>query len=153
MGALYGTGSVTDDDGKLILDANGFPQITSTPVILGDPNPDWRGTFGFNGKINGVSLNVLFEHSQGGDYSPRTQWVLRRFGTTKETDNEVLLDEDLVNFDGNTIPAGTTVRGHIHDFGGGKVILDEHGIDMESEADLVIIKHTISLLKMQLSLN
>ena len=132
LGALYGTGSVTDDDGKLILDANGFPQITSTPVILGDPNPDWRGTFGFNGKINGVSLNVLFEHSQGGDYSPRTQWVLRRFGTTKETDNEVLLDEDLVNFDGNTIPAGTTVRGHIHDFGGGKVILDEtwyrHGI-------------------------
>ena len=50
----------------------------------------------------------------------------------KKTDNEVLLDEDLVNFDGNTIPAGTTVRGHIHDFGGGKVILDEtwyrHGI-------------------------
>ena len=58
LSALYGTGSVTDDDGKLILDANGFPQITSTPVILGDPNPDWRGTFGFNGKINGVSLNV-----------------------------------------------------------------------------------------------
>ena len=132
LGSLYGTGSKTDDNGNLLLDANGFPQITSLPVILGDPNPDWRGTFGVNGRWNGVSVNVLFEHSQGGSYSPRTQWVLRRFGTTAETDNEEVLTEDLVNFDGNTIPAGTTVRGHIHDFGGGKVILDEawyrHGI-------------------------
>ena len=129
---MYGTGSQTDDNGKLILDANGFPQITSLPVILGDPNPDWRGTFGINGKMNGVSVNVLFEHSQGGDYSPRTQWVLRRFGTTAETANEVTLGEDMVNYDGNTVAAGSVVRGRIHDFGGGKVLLDEawyrHGI-------------------------
>ena len=43
-----------------------------------------------------------------------------------------MLTEDLVNLDGKTIPAGTTVRGHIHEFGGGKVILGEawyrHGI-------------------------
>ena len=132
LGALYGTGSQVDENGKFILDANGFPQITSLPVILGDPNPDWRGTFGVNGKWNGVSVNALFEHSQGGDYSPRTQWVLRRFGTTAETANEVTLTEDLVNVDGNTVAAGTTVRGSVHDFGGGKVLLDEawyrHGI-------------------------
>ena len=132
LGALYGTGSQTDESGKFILDANGFPQITSLPVILGDPNPDWRGTFGVNGRMNGVSVNVLFEHSQGGDYSPRTQWVLRRFGTTAETANEVTLTEDLVNVDGNTVAAGTTVRGSVHNFGGGNVLLDEawyrHGI-------------------------
>ena len=132
LGALYGTGSQVDENGKFILDANGFPQITSLPVILSDPNPDWRGTFGVNGKWNGVSVNALFEHSQGGDYSPRTQWVLRRFGTTAETANEVTLTEDLVNVDGNTVAAGTTVRGSVHDFGGGKVLLDEawyrHGI-------------------------
>ena len=132
LGALYGTGSQTDDGGKLILDSNGFPQITSLPVILGDPNPEWRGTFGVNGNWNGVSVNVLFEHSQGGDYSPRTQWVLRRFGTTAETANEVTLTEDLKNIDGKTIAAGTTVRGRVHNFGGGNVLLDEtwyrHGI-------------------------
>ncbi|MEC7872370.1 MAG: SusC/RagA family TonB-linked outer membrane protein [Candidatus Neomarinimicrobiota bacterium] len=132
LGALYGTGSQVDENGKFILDANGFPQITSLPVILGDPNPDWRGTFGVNGRWNGVSVNMLFEHSQGGDYSPRTQWVLRRFGTTAETANEVTLTEDLVNVDGNTVAAGTTVRGSVYDFGGGKVLLDEawyrHGI-------------------------
>ena len=82
--------------------------------------------------MGALSLNVLFEHSQGGDYSPRTQWVLRRFGTTSETDLEVTLTEDLKNYDGKVIPAGTTLRGDVKDFGGGNVVLDEtwfrHGI-------------------------
>ena len=135
VGSLYGTGSQTDDgtvDGKLILDVNGFPQITSLPMVLGDANPDWRGTIGLNARWKNFNMNILFEHSQGGDYSPRTQWVLRRFGTTEETAGALTLDKDYVNFDGDTIAAGTFVRGNIHDFGGGDVLLDEawyrHGI-------------------------
>jgi len=135
LGALYGTGSQTDDgtvDGNLILDANGFPQITSLPIVLGDPNPDWRGTLGLNARWKNFNIDALFEHSQGGDYSPRTQWVLRRFGTTEETAGTVTTSTDLMNFDGDTIPAGTFVRGNIHNFGGGDVLLDEtwyrHGI-------------------------
>ena len=135
LGALYGTGSQTDDgtvDGNLVLDANGFPQITSLPIVLGDPNPDWRGTLGLNARWKNFNIDALFEHSQGGDYSPRTQWVLRRFGTTEETAGTVTTSTDLVNFDGDTIPSGTFVRGNIHNFGGGDVLLDEtwyrHGI-------------------------
>ena len=135
VGSLYGTGSQTDDgtvDGKLILDVNGFPQITSLPIVLGDANPDWRGTIGLNARWKNFNMNILFEHSQGGDYSPRTQWVLRRFGTTEETAGAITLDKDYVNFDGDTIAAGTFVRGNVHDFGGGDVLLDEawyrHGI-------------------------
>ena len=100
--------------------------------MLGDPNPDWRGSLGLNARFKGFNMNVLFEHSQGGDYSPRTQWVLRRFGTTEETANRVTLDKDYVNFDGDIIESGTVVRGSIHNFGGGDVLLDEawyrHGI-------------------------
>ena len=135
VGSLYGTGSQTDDgtvEGKLILDVNGFPQITSLPIVLGDANPDWRGTIGLNARWKNFNMNILFEHSQGGDYSPRTQWVLRRFGTTEETAGAITLDKDYVNFDGDTIAAGTFVRGNVHDFGGGDVLLDEawyrHGI-------------------------
>ena len=135
VGALYGTGSQTDDgtvDGKLILDVNGFPQITSLPIVLGDPNPDWRGTLGLNARWKNFNMNILFEHSQGGDYSPRTQWVLRRFGTTEETAGALTLSQDMINFDGDTIAAGTFVRGNVHDFGAGDVLLDEswyrHGI-------------------------
>ena len=135
IGSLWGIGSQTEDgtvDGKFILDKNGFPQITSGKMILGNPNPDWRGTLGMTARWNNFTVNMLFEHSEGGEYSPRTLWVLRRFGTTTDTENEVTLTKDLMNVDGKTIPSGTTVRGFIEDFGGGEVLLDEawfrHGI-------------------------
>ena len=128
IGTLWGTGSQTENgkwDGKLILTDDGFPQLTTSLIPLGNPNPDWRGTMGVNARLNNFTFNMLFEHSQGGRYAPRTQWVLRRFGTTVETDNEVTLEKDLVNVKGVTVPAGTTVRGFVHDFGGGDVLLDE----------------------------
>jgi TonB-linked SusC/RagA family outer membrane protein len=125
LGVLYGTGSQTNDDGSFILNDDGFPQITTSPIILGDPNPDWRGGLGLRAGWKGFNLNVLFEHSQGGSFSPRSLWVLRRFGTTAETANRVTLTEDLTNYAGDVIPAGTTVRGNIEDFGGGNVLLDE----------------------------
>lgn len=126
LGVLYGTGSQTNADGSLLLDANGFPQITSSPIVLGDPNPDWRAGLGFNLNYKKLRLNVVIEHSQGGDFEPRTLWVLRRFGTTQETANRMTLTQDLVNYKGNTIAAGTTVRGNIKDFGAGQVLLDEN---------------------------
>jgi len=132
LGVLYGTGSQTDAAGNFILDGNGFPQPTAGPTILGDPNPDWRGGLGFNANYKKLKLDVLLEHSQGGDFSPRSLWVLRRFGTTQETANRFTTTQALTNFDGNVIPAGTTVRGNVTDFGAGPVLLDEtwyrHGI-------------------------
>jgi TonB-linked SusC/RagA family outer membrane protein len=125
LGVLYGTGSLRDDSGDLILDQNGFPQL-SEPKVLGDPNPDWRGGFNLNFNYKNFGLNALIEHSQGGEFSPRSLWVLRRFGTTKETANLVTLDQDLVNYDGDVVSSGTTVRGNIKDFGGGQVLLDEN---------------------------
>ena len=65
------------------------------------------------------------EHSQGGDFSPRTLWVLNRFGTNQETANRMTLSQNLVNFAGNTVTSGATVRGNVKDFGGGPVLLDE----------------------------
>ena len=126
LGVLFGTGSLTKPDGSLDLDDNGFPQITKSPIVLGDPNPDWRGGLGFTLGYKKLNLNVLVEHSQGGKFSPRTLWVFRRFGTTQETANRMTLSQDLVNFKGNVVSSGTTVRGNIKDFGGGPVLLDEN---------------------------
>ena len=125
LGVLYGTSSQTKEDGSLLLDDNGFPQITTSPVVLGDPNPEWKGAVGLRASWKGINLNILFEHSQGGDFSPRTQWVLRRFGTTEETANRMTLSQDMVNYAGDIIPANTVVRGNIENFGGGDVLLDE----------------------------
>ena len=96
LGTLYGTGSRTNEDGSLDLDENGFPQITSEFVVLGDPNPDWRGAVALNLRYKKFSLNAIVEHSQGGEFSPRTLHVLKRFGTTEETANRVTLTEPLV---------------------------------------------------------
>ncbi len=132
LGVLYGTGSKKNADGSYDLDENGFPQITESPEVLGDPNPDWRGGLGLNLTWKNIGFNALLEHSQGGEFSPRSLWVLRRFGTTEETAGRVTLTQDLVNYDGDIIPSGTTLRGKIEDFGAGPVILDEtwyrHGI-------------------------
>ena len=126
LGTLYGTGSKTNPDGRLDLNSNGFPQITSSPIVLGDPNPDWRAGVSMNMRYKKWRLNAVLEHSHGGEFSPRTLWVLNRFGTTAETANRLTLDQPLVNYRGNTIAAGTTVRGNIKDFGGGPVLLDEN---------------------------
>ena len=126
LGVLYGTGSKTNPDGSFELNSNGFPQITSSPIVLGDPNPDWRAGVSMNMRYKKWRLNAVLEHSHGGEFSPRTLWVLNRFGTTAETANRLTLDQPLVNYRGNTIAAGTTVRGNIKDFGGGPVLLDEN---------------------------
>lgn len=125
LGVLVGTGSLTDDNGDFILNENGFPQLTPSPIVLGDPNPAWRGGLGIRASYKKINLDILFEHTQGGDYSPRTQWVLNRFGTTVETANRVMLTQDLMNYAGKLIPKGTTVRGNLKDFGNGTVLLDE----------------------------
>tara|TARA_X000001036_G_scaffold263759_1_gene245186 strand:- start:856 stop:4092 length:3237 start_codon:yes stop_codon:yes gene_type:complete len=125
LGTLFGTGSRTNPDGSFDLDQNGFPQITSSFEVLGDPNPDWRAGLGFNLSYKKLNLNVVLEHSQGGEFSPRTLHVLKRFGTTTETSNRITLTEPLVNVKGTTFPAGTTIRGNVKDFGGGNVLLDE----------------------------
>ena len=54
-----------------------------------------------------------------------TYGVLNHFGISPITANEVTLANDVVNYNGNTVTAGTTVRGNLHDFGGGEVLLDE----------------------------
>ena len=58
LGTLFGTGSRTNPDGSFDLDENGFPQITSSFVVLGDPNPDWRAGLGFNLSYKKLNLNV-----------------------------------------------------------------------------------------------
>ena len=125
LGALFGTGSRTNPDGSFDLDENGFPQLTSEFVVLGDPNPDWRGALGVNLGYKKFNLNLVVEHSHGGEFAPRTLHVLKRFGTTEETSNRVTLTEPLVNVKGTTFPSGSVIRGNIEDFGGGDVLLEE----------------------------
>ena len=126
LGALSTQGALRNPDGSFVLDANGFPQVdTGGDIIVGDPNPDWRGGVQFDLSYKNITLSALFDTSQGNDMAERTRFITSYFGTHADVGKTITLTEDLVNFNGDLIPAGTTVRGNIGNFGGGNVLLDE----------------------------
>ena len=124
FGALFGGKFLRDDNGEMILDANGFPQADPTPGVIGDPNPDWIGGLSTSLSYKGLKLNVVLATSQGNEMWGGTEGVLKFFGINPDTATEVTTDTALMNYAGETVPAGTTFRGSIYDFGGGPVALD-----------------------------
>ncbi|MEZ4903188.1 MAG: TonB-dependent receptor [Spirosomataceae bacterium] len=126
LSALYGGTYLRKADGTLDLNANGFPQLSPTYGVIGDPNPKYRAGFGTNINYKSFSLNVLFETFQGSSFAPNTQSVLYNFGTHADVGNEVTIPSGgLKNYSGTVIEAGKTVRGNIRDFGAGPVLLDQ----------------------------
>ncbi len=126
LGVLYTQGALRNDDGSLVLDANGFPIVdTGGNLVVGDPNPDWLGGIQLTASYKNISLAALIDTSQGNDLAQRTRFITSYFGTHADVGNTITLQQSLVNFDGDVVPAGTVVRGNIDNFGGGNVLLDE----------------------------
>ncbi len=126
LGVLYTQGALRNADGSLTLDANGFPQVdTGGNLIVGDPNPDWRGGIQFDLSYKKLRLAALFDTSQGNDLAQRTRFITTFFGTHGDTGNTITLTEELTNYDGDVFPVGSVVRGNVGNFGGGNVLLDE----------------------------
>lgn len=125
LGVLYRPGALRDSNGNLILDKNGFPQLSTSNVVLGDPNPKWRGGLGMDFRYKNFDFSFLFEHSHGGKYLNRTQLTLYGYGVHQDVSHEVTLTSDVVNYTGKIFKAGTTIRGNLYDFGAGTVLLDE----------------------------
>ncbi len=124
MATLWGNGFLRDANGDYELDSSGFPLVNPEEGVLGDPNPDWIGGLGTTLNWKGLSLSAQFETSQGNDHWTGTAGVMSYFGVSTLSANESLAPVDLPTYDGRIIPAGTTFRGNIEDFGGGPVALD-----------------------------
>ena len=125
LGVLWGGLWDRNADGSLLLDDNGFPTVAPEAGVYGDPNPDWRGGAGFTMNYKALSLSVLFETFQGADISEATRGVLYTFGRHEDNGNEVTPSQELLNYAGETVPAGQLVRGNIVDWGAGPVLLDQ----------------------------
>ena len=125
LGALWGVDFEKDDKGKLILDANGFPQQNANEGVIGNPNPDWTGSFATSINYKGISLSFLIDHVHGGDVWNGTKGALYTFGTSKDVGYEAEATSNLKTFTGATITAGTKFRGAIKDFGAGPVALTQ----------------------------
>lgn len=139
LGVFWGGKFERDNSGKFVLDANGFPKQALEEGVLGNPNPNWRAGMGSSLSWNGLSVNVLFETSQGNQMWAGTYGVLNYFGINPVTANSVTVSAadaaTIKNSAGNTIDklayatkntdGSYTVRGNLQDFGGGKVLLDQ----------------------------
>ena len=126
MGALFGGKLPRNADGSIELDANGFPVGSPEYDVIGDPNPDWTGGLGFNIGYKNLSMNVLFEHSQGGDFYDITRQINSQRGHSLETGNKATIPAGgVVDVNGNAYAAGDVVRGNLYDFGAGQVLLEE----------------------------
>ncbi|WP_229253761.1 SusC/RagA family TonB-linked outer membrane protein [Dyadobacter sp. NIV53] len=125
IGVFWSSRYLLDDQGGRVFDANGFPVADPTTGVVGNPNPDFISGFGTSFSYKKFSLDVLFETSQGGDYFSGTRGIMYNFGTHADTGNEVTLAADTKNYAGKTLAAGSLVRGNMHDFGAGPVLLDE----------------------------
>ncbi|MCL4510317.1 MAG: SusC/RagA family TonB-linked outer membrane protein [Bacteroidetes bacterium] len=153
VGVLYGSRWERDASGKLVLDPSGFPQLSATPGVIGDPNPKWRAGIINTFRFQRFTLNVQFDIKQGGQVWNGTKGALSYFGKAGYqnwwTTISATQATTLKNFDGFTVaqmangddwgiakmPAsaafrknsdGTySFRGYVQDFGGGPVIVDE----------------------------
>jgi len=127
MGVLFGGKLPRNADGSIELDANGFPVGTPVYDVIGDPNPDWTGGVGFNVGFKNLSMNVLFEHSQGGDFYDMTRQVNSQRGFSEESGNKVTIPAGgVVDVKGNAYTAGNVVRGNLYNFGAGDVLLEQN---------------------------
>ena len=108
MGVFWG-GMFERKEGKLVLDANGFPQAAVEEGVSGDPNAKYRASIGMNGSYKDLTFNMLFETSQGNQMWGGTSGVLNYFGVSPETATEVILSEadadKVVDYSGKKVSA------------------------------------------------
>src|SRR6185503_50928 len=85
FGDIYGVTFARDDQGRIILDADGKPTKESGLNFLGNPNPDF--TLGFNNEINigRFSIGFLIDGRFGGEVMSVTEALLDEFGVSKRT--------------------------------------------------------------------
>lgn len=101
VGSFQGSAWLRDDNGKIVVDADGYPIIDPEEQIIGDPTPKWlmgiRNTLSYKG----LTLSFLFDVRYGGDIWNGTLARLNRYGRSEASaDREKVYMVDGVYEDG-----------------------------------------------------
>ncbi len=84
-GAIFGTKWQRNDNGQLIIGANGLPKVADEEGFLGNPYPDYTAAIRNTLKFKGLSLTGLLDIRQGGILWNGTYARLNRIGRTQES--------------------------------------------------------------------
>ncbi|KQS36437.1 SusC/RagA family TonB-linked outer membrane protein [Pedobacter sp. Leaf194] len=126
FGVFYSTDFLKDNNGKYVLDGNGFPQAGISNEIIGNPNPKWQGGIGSTFSYRKLSLFLLFDRVAGNDFFNGTRGSLYSIGTHADQGGTVIAPlGGLKDVNGNLIAAGTSFQGQIRDFGAGPVAINQ----------------------------
>ncbi|MEP4532094.1 MAG: SusC/RagA family TonB-linked outer membrane protein [Cyclobacteriaceae bacterium] len=124
-GILWGPRTLRDNAGNIVFDENGFPVRDEVEGVIGDPNPDWQGSAVGSISYKNFGLSFLLETFQGADIFAGTKSVLVDYGRWGSTAKAVTSTQNLLTYGGAVIPAGTTFRGDIQNFGAGPVAVTQ----------------------------
>ncbi len=101
LGVLYGTRYKRNDEGKQIVDKDGFYMVDEVMGVIGDPNPDWTMGISNNLSWKNFNLKLLFDIRKGGDVWNGTANTLHYFGVSQLTADQREITNHV--FDGVTI--------------------------------------------------
>lgn len=97
-GTLFGINGRTwkrNDNGELLLDNNGYPQVNTVLTMIGDRNPDWLGGITNTFRYKTWSLSFMWDFRMGGYIYNSTENALVSSGLSTKT-----LDRTTKVFDG-----------------------------------------------------
>jgi outer membrane receptor protein involved in Fe transport len=84
-GTLYGKTFNRDDQGRLLIGANGLPSASGALDVLGNYNPDWTGSLSNRFSYGGLDFSFLVDTRQGGELFSVTNMFGLYTGVLAET--------------------------------------------------------------------
>ncbi len=125
LGTMLGTDYVYDANGNKTVAANGTYNVTATPVIIGDANPDFIGGFNNMFLVKNFYLSTLIDFQKGGDFFSYTNLYGNKSGMFYETAVGDIRENGLVNpgvkADGTVNDIVVSARTHFNADGGNRI--------------------------------
>ena len=85
FGMIKGTGWRRDDQGRVLIGADGRPITTPAPIELGDPNPAFLSSLINSISFKGFTLDFMISYRHGGALYSSTAGALMGRGLTEDT--------------------------------------------------------------------
>ncbi|MFC5410161.1 SusC/RagA family TonB-linked outer membrane protein [Larkinella bovis] len=125
LGTMLGTDYVYDANGNKTVGANGTYNVTPTPIIIGDANPDFIGGFSNTFSYKALYLSALIDFQKGGDFFSYTNLYGNKSGMLEETAENGIRENGIVvpgvKADGSPNDVVITAQTHFNANGGNRI--------------------------------
>ena len=127
FGTFKGTGFVKDDQGRIVVDANGNPRRSTELQYLGSYQPDFLYGFGTEFRFGSFTFNALLDGKKGGLFYSGTKLSTEFNGTAITTDihdRQKFVVENSVTTSGEVNTKETSAYSYFRGLPAGAYLLD-----------------------------